>query len=233
MGERELTKALAYFRTSSASNSGIDKDSLARQREAVAAYAGRAGYQVVGEYYDAAVSGADPIDQRPGFAGLLGRIAGNGVRTILVESPDRFARDLIVQLTGHDRLKAMGVDLIPASAPDHFKDDTPTATLIRQVLGAVAEFDRAQLVAKLKGARDRRASAAGKRLEGRKGYDDTNPHLVQEARRLARKSPKTGKARSLRQIAAELATAGYVTAKGTEFSPTQVKRLLGYAVLSE
>jgi hypothetical protein len=28
------------------------------------------------------------------------RIAGNGVRCILVESPDRFARDLTVQLTG-------------------------------------------------------------------------------------------------------------------------------------
>jgi hypothetical protein len=33
---------------------------------------------------------------------MLDKIAGNGVRCILVESPDRFARDLTVQLTGHD-----------------------------------------------------------------------------------------------------------------------------------
>jgi len=32
----------------------------------------------------------------------MDRIAGNGVRIIIVESPDRFARDLAVQLAGHD-----------------------------------------------------------------------------------------------------------------------------------
>jgi hypothetical protein len=30
------------------------------------------------------------------------------------------------------------VTLIPASAPDHFTEDTPTAVLVRQVLGAIA-----------------------------------------------------------------------------------------------
>jgi DNA invertase Pin-like site-specific DNA recombinase len=67
---------------------------------------------------------------------MLDRIAGNGVRTIIVESPDRFARDLAVQLAGHDYLKDLGVSLIPASAPDFFLEDTPTAVLVRQVLGA-------------------------------------------------------------------------------------------------
>src|SRR5712672_309623 len=50
----------------------------------------------------------------PGLTAMLERIAGNGVRCILVESPDRFARDLIVQMTGHDFLKSLGVSLIPA-----------------------------------------------------------------------------------------------------------------------
>jgi hypothetical protein len=31
------------------------------------------------------VSGADPIESRPGFAALLNRIDGNGVRIVLVE----------------------------------------------------------------------------------------------------------------------------------------------------
>jgi hypothetical protein len=51
---------------------------------------------------------------------MLDRIAGNGARYIIVESPDRFARDLTVQLTGHDFLKKLGVALIPATAPDFF-----------------------------------------------------------------------------------------------------------------
>jgi hypothetical protein len=52
---------------------------------------------------------------------MLDRIAHNGVKTILVECPDRFARDLAIQLAGHDFLKNMGVTLIPATAPDFFR----------------------------------------------------------------------------------------------------------------
>ena len=67
--------------------------------------------------------GSDPVTARPGFADMLVAVAADSVRTIIVESPDRFARDLAVQLTGHDHLKRLGVTLIPASAPDHFVGD--------------------------------------------------------------------------------------------------------------
>src|SRR5215813_3291765 len=103
------------------------------------------GYRIVDEFYDAAVSGADPVAQRPGFKAMLDRVAGNGVRVILVESPDRFARDLSVQITGHDYLRSLGVELVPTSAPDFFTTDTPTAVLVRQVLGAVSQFEKANL----------------------------------------------------------------------------------------
>jgi DNA invertase Pin-like site-specific DNA recombinase len=61
----------------------------------------------------------------------------------------------MVQLAGHDMLRARGVTLIAASAPTHFVEDTPTAVLVRQVLGAVAEFEKTTLVAKLAAARRR------------------------------------------------------------------------------
>src|SRR5262245_20198651 len=159
---KQRKTAFAYLRTSSATNAGPDKDSDKRQRAAIAAFAKAHGYEIVDEYYDAAVSGADPIAERPGFKTMLDRIAGNGVRCILVESPDRFARDLTVQLTGHDFLKSLGVSLIPATAPDFFTEDTPTAVLVRQVLGAIAQFEKTSLVAKLKAARDRKREANGK-----------------------------------------------------------------------
>ena len=101
MSRKKVTPALAYFRTSSATNVGPDRDSEKRQHEAVAAFARRAGYEIEAEFYDAAVSGADPVDARPGFAALLARIAGNGVKVVIVETANRFARDLIVQETGH------------------------------------------------------------------------------------------------------------------------------------
>ena len=119
------------------------------------------GCLVVAEFYDAAVSGAHPIAERPGFKAMLDRIAGNGIRCIFVESPDRFARDLTVQLTGHDFLKSLGVSLIPATAPNFFTEDTPTAVLVRQVVGAIAQFEKTSMVAKLKAARDRKKAATG------------------------------------------------------------------------
>jgi DNA invertase Pin-like site-specific DNA recombinase len=98
------------------------------------------------------------------FKAMLDRNAGNDVRCILVESPDRFARDLTVQLTGHDFLKSLGISLIPATAPDFFTEETPTAVLVRQVLGAIAQFEKTSLVAKLRGleiARKRLPASAG------------------------------------------------------------------------
>jgi hypothetical protein len=41
----------------------------------------------------------------------------------------------VVQLTSHDFLRSLGIALIPATAPDFFTEDTPTAVLVRQVLG--------------------------------------------------------------------------------------------------
>jgi DNA invertase Pin-like site-specific DNA recombinase len=114
---REIRKAVAYLRTSSRANVGPHKSSDKRQREAIEAYAKAAGYEIVGEFYDAAISGADPVGECPGFAEMLERLMSNGAKTIIIESPDRFARDLTVQLAGHDMLKAKGISLIAASAP--------------------------------------------------------------------------------------------------------------------
>ena len=123
MSRKELNKAVAYFRTSSATNVGADKDSLKRQRDAVRAFARSAGYEIVEEFYDAAVSGADDINERPGFAAMLQRLLGNGVRTIIVETASRFARDLIVQETGWRYLRDADVTLIAADSPDSFLDE--------------------------------------------------------------------------------------------------------------
>jgi DNA invertase Pin-like site-specific DNA recombinase len=221
---KKQVTAVAYFRTSSAANVGEDKDSLKRQREAVESFAKRNSYQIVETFYDAAVSGADRIDQRDGFTDLLAYIRGNGAKTILVENATRFARDLTVQLTGHDLLKAEGYELIPVDAPTYFTEDNPTAELVRQVLGAISQFDKAQLVMKLKAARDRKSAKQGKRIEGRKPYQETRPELVKAAKSLAHGNRK--EKLSLRAVSARLAKQGYTTGTGKLFSAEQVKRLL-------
>ena len=219
-----LQPAVAYLRTSSAANVGADKDSDKRQRAAIDAFAKQARFTIMDEYYDAAVSGADPVDQRPGFAEMLQRLAANGAKTIIVELPDRFARDLAVQLAGHDMLKALGISIIPASAPDFFTEDTPTAVLVRQVLGAIAQFEKASSVAKLAAARKRKREREG-RCEGRKPLSETRPEVVALARKLRRRRPKGGQL-SLRRVSRELATRGFLNERGKPYAAKSVASMV-------
>jgi DNA invertase Pin-like site-specific DNA recombinase len=214
-----MQKAIAYYRTSSATNVGPDKDSLARQRLAVEAFAKRTGYEIVESYYDAAVSGADALDARPGFADALKRIASNGVRTIIVETASRFARDLIVAETGFRCLRDAGIKLIAADAPNSFLDDTPTSTFIRQVLAAVQELDKAMLVSKLKGARQRKR-ATGVKVDGRKNYAELVPETVAQAKALK------AEGLTLRQVADRLASEGHLTRVGTPYQFTAIGRMI-------
>ncbi len=85
--------ALAYLHTSSATNVGSNKDSEKRQRAGVAAYARRGGLEIVGEQYNAPVSGADPSDARTGFINLLEHVEGAGIRA---EAGSPFACDRMV-----------------------------------------------------------------------------------------------------------------------------------------
>lgn len=219
-----MTKALAYMRTSSKTNVGEDKDSHKRQRAAIDAYAKANGVEIVAEYYDDAVSGADPVASRPGFAAMLERIAGNGVRCIIVETASRFARDLMVQEIGFRLLQGMNVELVAADSPDSFADDTPTSKLIRQILGGVAEFERAMTVAKLKGARDRASNVAGKRIEGRKGHKVHNPALVDACKAVR---AELGEKATLQAITDRLNQRGFVNGSGKPLQSMTVKRLLG------
>jgi DNA invertase Pin-like site-specific DNA recombinase len=214
-----MQKAIAYYRTSSAANVGEDKDSQTRQSLAVEAFAKRAGYEIVAEFNDAAVSGADALDARAGFADALKQIASNGVRTIIVETASRFARDLIVAETGFRRLRDAGITLIAADAPNSFLDDTPTSSFIPQVLAAVQELDKAMIVSKLKGAQQRKR-ATGVKVEGRKNYAQAVPATVESAKTLK------GEGLTLRQVADRLASEGCLTRAGTPYQFTAVGRMI-------
>ena len=161
-----MIKAMAYGRTSSLTNVGEGKDSRARQSVAIQAYAEQSGYHIVRPYFDEGVSGSTRVLDRPQFKAMLDAMAEQGVKIILIESPDRFARDLIVQIVGYDMLTDLGIKLIPASAPTFFQEETPTGVFIRNVMGAVAEFEKSSLVNRLKAARERK-TASGERGVGR------------------------------------------------------------------
>jgi DNA invertase Pin-like site-specific DNA recombinase len=182
-------KAVAYIRTSSAANVGPDKDSDRRQRQAIAAFAKRSGLELVGEFNDAAVSGADPIESRPGFAELLMRLENNGVRVVIVEDASRFARDFVAQELGLMLLISRGVQVFTANGDDLTDTSDPARVMMRQVAGAFAQHEKARVVAKLRAARERKRALTGK-AEGRKSHAELRPDVVALVRQLRRKRPK-------------------------------------------
>ncbi len=93
----------------------------------------------------------------------------NGVRSILIERLDRLARELFIQEYILRDLKQRGVTLISAAEPD--LDSDPGRVLFRQMMGAIAQYDRTMIVMKLRGARKRMKANTG-RCEGRKPYGD-------------------------------------------------------------
>lgn len=222
--QSKTVPAFAYLRTSSPANVGTDKDSDKRQRSAITAFAKRAGFVLVEEYYDAAVSGADKIEERPGFSALLDRIEGNGVRTVIVEDASRFARDVQAHVLGIALLRARGIRLL-ASNGDNLTDNTDEMTEGMLTIAAVfSQIEKKRLVRKLRVARERKR-ANGNKVEGRKSYAELNPEMVALARSLRRKRPKGGQ-RSLREIARELAAAGYLNRHGRPYAAAAVASML-------
>ena len=220
--------AVAYMRTSSATNTGEDKDSHKRQRAAIRAYARAQKIKVVEWFYDEAVSGSDALENREGFRALLDHMLDNGAKIILCESASRFARDTVVQELGYQMLRERGFSLVPVDAPEHFSDDSdnPSRKLVRVMLGAVSTFEKEGLVLKLKKARDRKRAETG-RCEGRRPYSQLVPETVALARRLRRKNRRTHRRLSYRTVAAILAEKGHLNGKGKVYDPRAIKSMAG------
>jgi DNA invertase Pin-like site-specific DNA recombinase len=141
-----------------------------------------------------------------------------------VEDASRFARELVTQELGIMALIRRGVRVLTATGDDLTDTSDPSRTMMRQVAGSFAEYEKARLVAKLKAARDRQRANKGK-CEGRKSWAEINPVLVQQAKRLRRRTPK-GHQRSLREIASELARIGFVNERGKVFSAAAIASMV-------
>lgn len=217
--------ALAYLRVSGRGQ--VDGDGFPRQRDAVARYARLQGVEVVGEYRDEGVSGTRDLDHREGLSELIERIRGNGIRLVLVERADRLARDLLVSEVLLAQFRDLGVRVVAADGTDlTAADEDPTRVLIRQVLGAVAQFEKSVIVAKLRAARVRKRRQLG-RCEGRKpfGVRPGEEAVLGRMQQLRRK-PRGRDRLSYGVIAAQLNAERLPTRTGAPWRAGTVRRIL-------
>jgi DNA invertase Pin-like site-specific DNA recombinase len=159
-------KVYAYLRVSSTGQ--LDGDGFERQRIAVKAYADAQGLRITHYFEEKGVSGKTDLENRPALQEMLVALMSNGVQTVLIEKLDRLARDLMIQEAIIADMRKRGFELISVMEPDLCTDD-PSRKLVRQIMGAVAEYDRTMIVLKTRAARQR-IRASGKRCEGRKPF---------------------------------------------------------------
>jgi DNA invertase Pin-like site-specific DNA recombinase len=161
-----MKKVFAYLRVSGKSQ--VDGDGFPRQIKAIREYAEAHDLTIAKIYREEGVSGTRELQHRPALAELVDKLSTNGVRTVIIEKLDRLARDLMVQETIIADWRKKGIELISVAEPDLCVDD-PSRKLVRQMFGAIAEYEKEMLVLRLRGAR-KRIRDSGKRCDGRKPY---------------------------------------------------------------
>ncbi|MEZ2346604.1 recombinase family protein [Terriglobus sp. RCC_193] len=169
-----MTEAVAYLRVSGAGQ--VDRDGFIRQQEAIERYASAHGLNVIEVFREEGVSGTKDLENRPALQNLLLAINEGDAQVVLIERLDRLARDLMIQETILGDLRKRGITVISVAEPDLCSDD-PSRKLMRQIFGAIAEYDKAMIVLKLRGARQRMKAKTG-RCEGAKAFGTSGHHRV-------------------------------------------------------
>ena len=138
-------KAFGYLRTSGKGQ--IGNDGFPRQREAISRYAKANKIEIVKEFGDEAITGTVDAMDRPGLTDLFVALKANGVRTVIVENATRLARDLMISEIILAEFRKIGVKVISADGGVDLTigNDEPTGKLIRQILGAVSEWEKCAL----------------------------------------------------------------------------------------
>lgn len=113
--------------------------------------------------------------------------------------------------------------IVSVAEPDLCSDD-PSRTLMRQMLGAFAQYERSIIVQKLRGARQRMRAKTG-RCEGRKAFG-TRPSESQTIERM-KALRETGLA--VDKIAVTLNAEGAKPRAGEKWHATSVYRVLKVA----
>ena len=165
--DQTITRVALYARVSTLNNQDPEMQ-LAELRE----YADRRGWQIYEEYTDQGVSGTK--ESRPALNRLMSDAYRRRFDAILVWKIDRFGRSLKHLVNSLAELASLGVAFI--SLRDNLDLSTPSGRLMFQIIGAMAEFERALIQERVR-AGLRNARAKGKRL-GR-------PRVIVDASRIA------------------------------------------------
>ncbi|MDC0142964.1 recombinase family protein [Verrucomicrobia bacterium] len=228
-------KALAYLRRSNGVN---DSASEKRQREAIDRAAAHAGYVIEedGYFFDAKISGASELEDRPALQKLFAILEDGDYDTIFCEAIDRIARSTLCGQVLCNQLKEMGV-----TAYDSFGKNLTTSTdgeqnLIRDIMLCIASYEREKIVARMLHGRKRKKkdlkakarknNRISTKVEGKKafGEDSKIEQAIIKKIKTLRKS-KSKKHSTWGGIALALNESGFTNRAGNPWRMANVRKI--------
>ncbi len=213
-------RAVAYIRVST------DRQELGpeAQRSAIEAWASRVGASVEAWHEDRDVSGAAPLEDCPGLFAALGELGPGDV--LVVAKRDRLARDTVKAALLERDVEARGAAIVSADGVGEVPG--PEGQLLRRILDAFAEYERAVIRARIKaalGAKRRRGEPMGQAPYGyRWAEGKLEPHGG-EQQAIARAQQLARAGRTYQEIADRLEAARY-RSRGKRWSASAVCRAL-------
>lgn len=167
-----------YVRVSGKSQ--IDGDGFPRQKEAILAFCESRGWICKRIFEEKAVPGKTEMEDRAAFMEMLGLCGGVLPSSVVVERADRVARDLIVGELIYRECAEAQVEIFAADSGEELvlANVDPTRKLIRQVIGAMAEWSKNEIVMKTRKARERIRAQTG-RCEGVRPMEMLDPRYNQ------------------------------------------------------
>lgn len=173
-----MSKVFGYIRVSGLGQ--VDKDGPKRQKDAIVDFCSKHGLDLSSDsiYEEKGVSGTIEGSNRPAFSTMFARIAelresGMEVVGFVCERLDRLARTLHVSEILLEECRKFNLAVYATDQGDtrDMASDggDPMRVLLRQFIGALNEYQKSELVKKLKLARERMRKEKGY-CEGRKPY---------------------------------------------------------------
>lgn len=159
-------RVFAYLRISTAAQN--DGDGFPRQEAACRAFAEAKGWKVL-RVFKEQQTGSDDFTDRVQMAEAI-ELCGSvtGVEAIIVERVDRIARDLIVSEVFFRKCRERNIKVYAADSGEELVNASadPTRTLIRQIMGALAQWEKTMIVRKLTAGRAKKAAEQGRPCGG-------------------------------------------------------------------
>jgi len=203
------------------------------QKEAIVDYCQKNGLKLDRFYEEQGISGG--LTKRPALAELQGDVASGLIDTVIITRLDRLARNLLVQESILSDFQDHGASVISIDEPDILSID-PSRILLRQMKGAINQYEKAMIVLRMKAGRSKKARDGG--------YAGGSPGLGYVTRRESRKSPSylqvapeeastveliyelRGQEKTLKDIATYLNANQYKTKRNGKWYPATVKYIL-------